>query len=91
MLISIRAVLECLPITYPYIISGEEAVAIATELADKIKQLHAQYDTDTVHLFAAVPLGLALLIGYNMNACGTVKCYEFDNARRVYLPSCTLM
>lgn len=88
--ITFRGVLECVPPTYPYRISGEEAVSIAAELADKIKQLHAQYDTDTVHLFAAVPLGLALLIGYNLNACGTIQCYEFDNAKRVYTPSCNL-
>lgn len=85
-----RAVLECLPTTYPCIISGEEAIAIANDLAVQIKQMHAQYDTDTVHLFAAIPLGLALLIGYNMNACGKIKCHEFNNARREYSPSCTL-
>ena len=88
--ITFRAVLECVPPTYPCLISGEEAVTIAAELADKIKQLHAQYDTDTVHLFAAVPLGLALFIGYNLNACGTIQCYEFDNSKRVYTPSCNL-
>ena len=42
---------------------SEEAVTIAAEPADKIKQLHAQYNTATVHLFAAAPLGLALFIG----------------------------
>jgi len=87
---SYRAVLELLPSSYPCMITESEAIAIAMDLAGKIKQMHARYDTSTVHLFAAIPLGLALLIGYNMNACGTIQCYEFDNAHREYLPSCTL-
>ncbi len=88
--LTFRGKLECIPPSYPYYISGEQAVTIAAELADKIKELHAQYDTDTVHLFAAIPLGIAVLIGYNLNACGTIQCYEFDNAKRVYTPSCKL-
>ena len=86
-----RAVLELLPPSYPCMISGGEAIAIAMELAGKIKEMHARYDTDTVYLFAAIPLGLALLIGYNMNACGKIQCHEFDNACREYLPSCALI
>lgn len=85
-----RAMLELSPERYPSTISGEQAVGIALDLASKIKDMHAKYDTDTVHLFCAIPLGLAFLIGFNMNACGTIRCYEFDNARRNYIPSCTL-
>ncbi|MCZ6478920.1 MAG: SAVED domain-containing protein [Nitrospirota bacterium] len=88
---SYRAVLELSPAHYPCTITGSEAIAIATDLADKVKECHARYDTNTVHLFAAIPLGLSVLIGYNLNACGTIQCYEFDNARREYFPSCTLI
>lgn len=88
--LSYRAMLEFCPPIFPHIVSQTQALAIARDLIEKIKEMHARYETDTVHLFCAIPLGLALLIGYNMNACGTIKCYEFDNARREYLPSCFL-
>jgi hypothetical protein len=88
---SYRAVLELSPAHYPCTITAWEAVAIASDLADKIKEVHARYDTNRVHLFAAIPLGLSVLVGYNLNACGTIQCYEFDNARREYFPSCTLI
>ena len=88
---SYRAVLELSPAHYPCTITGCEAVAIASDLADKVKEFHARYDTNRVHLFAAIPLGLSVLIGYNLNASGTIQCYEFDNARREYFPSCALI
>lgn len=88
---SYRAVLELSPAHYPCTITGREAVAIASDLADKVKEFHARYDTNRVHLFAAIPLALSVLIGYNLNASGTIQCYEFDNARREYLPSCALI
>ena len=85
-----RVLLDITPPSYPFFISGGQAVCIARDLADRIKKIHAQYGTSTVHLFAAVPLGLAILIGYNLNACGSIQCYEFDNASREYHPSCVL-
>ena len=85
-----RVLLDVTPPAYPYVISGGQAVRIARDLADSIKRIHAQYGTNSVHLFAAVPLGLATMIGYNLNACGSVQCYEFDNASRQYHPSCLL-
>ncbi|MFX0195986.1 MAG: SAVED domain-containing protein [Candidatus Hodarchaeota archaeon] len=87
---SFRALLELSPPNFPYIISSGQAVEIANQLANKIKQMHAEYGTNTVHIFAAIPLGLALLIGYKLNACGKIQCYEFDNSSLEYSPSCTL-
>ena len=85
-----RVLLDCVPPQYPYIISNGEAIAIARDLTDKIKDIHGRYGTAFVHIFAAVPLALAILIGHNLNACGTIQCYEFDNALREYHPSCRL-
>lgn len=87
---SYRAVLELSPTHYPCTITGSEAATIASDLADKIKEAHARYDTTRVHLFTAIPLGLSVLIGHNLNASGTIQCYEFDNAKREYSPSCVL-
>lgn len=86
-----RTTLEFHPEEYPLLISEAEAVAIAADLVNKIKEMHARYDTNTVHLFAAIPIGLAVMVGHNLNACGTIQCHEFDNGRREYFPSCTLI
>ena len=86
-----RALLEFCPKRYPCVISAGEAVAIAADLVQWIKELHARYDTNAVYLFTAIPVGLAVLIGHNLNACGTVYCHEFDNGMREYFPSCTLV
>ena len=86
-----RATLEFHPEKHPLLISEAEAVVITADLVNKIKEMHARYDTNTVHLFAAIPLGLAVMIGHNLNACGTIQCHEFDNGRREYFPSCTLI
>ncbi len=88
--LSYRAILTFAPPSFPWMISEAQAATIARDLSNKIKEMHARYDTNTVHLFCAIPLGLALMIGYNINACGTIRCYEFDNPRREYSPSCTL-
>jgi len=88
--LSCRALLELTPSGYPCVISNGQAVEIATKMASSIKKLNAKYGTNKVHIFAAIPLGLALLVGYHLNACGKIQCYEFDNASRQYSPSCIL-
>ena len=85
-----RVLLDVTPPQYPHFISSGHAIGIARDLADRIKGIHGRYGTNSVHLFAAVPFGLAILIGYNLNACGSIQCYEFDNASREYHPSCLL-
>ena len=85
-----RVLLDVTPPAYPHFIASGQAVRIARDLTNRIKEIHARYATDSVHLFLAVPLGLAILISYNLNACGSIQCYEFDNASREYHPSCLL-
>ena len=87
---SYRALLELTPTLYPQVITNGQAITIDSELADKIQEMHGKYSTNTVHIFAAIPLGLALFMGYNLNACGKIQCYEFDRASRQYFPSCVL-
>ena len=85
-----RGVIEVTPPEYPHFITGGEGITIARDLADKIKELHGKYRTTSVHLFAAVPIGLAILIGHYLNACGAIHCYEFDSGSREYRSSCVL-
>jgi len=88
--LSYRALLELTPSKYPCVISNGQAIKIAAQMANSIKKLNAKYGTNTVHIFAAIPLGLALLAGHHLNACGKIQCYEFDNVSRQYSPSCIL-
>ncbi|MDP3921701.1 MAG: SAVED domain-containing protein [Candidatus Omnitrophota bacterium] len=85
-----RAMIEAHPVSYPCLVSNGEALSFTKELIDKIKSAHGAFGTNTVHIFAAIPLGLALFIGYHLNACGQVQCYEFDKAKREYFPSANL-
>lgn len=87
--LSYRVLIEAAPPSYPYLISNGQALAITRELVNVIKEAHGIHGTNTVHIFAAIPLGLALLLGHQLNACGTIHCYEFDS-KREYWPSCTL-
>lgn len=88
--LSYRALLEFLPSTFPFTVSANDAYAIAKDISIQIKQAHAKFGTNKVHIFAAVPLGLALFIGHCLNACGKIQCYEFNNITRQYSPSCCL-
>lgn len=40
-----------------------------------------------IHLFNAIPLALAILLGFNFNAMPTIQLYEFNMAERNYIPS----
>ena len=72
-----RVLLDCVPPQYPHIISNGEAIAIARDLADKIKEIHGRYGTTLVHLFAAVPLGARYL--YRPQP----QCLWYDSVLRV--------
>ena len=85
-----RALIEFDPPSYPCHISKNQANIIAHEVASKIKQTNAKSGTNKVHLFLAGPFGLALFIGYYLNACGLIQCYEYNNANCQYSPSCIL-
>ncbi len=87
--LSYRVLIEAIPPSYPYLISNGQALAIARELTNVIKEAHGVHGTNSVHIFGAIPLGLALLLGHQLNACGTIHCYEFDS-KREYWPSCIL-
>lgn len=44
-----------------------------------------------VHLFMAAPLGLAVLIGWHLNALTPVQYYELPEGGKSYLPACRLV
>lgn len=60
-------------------------VAMARQVRDVITSVSRDYPIDEVHLFAAVPQQLAVMIGHYLNATLPVQLYEFDGQN--YCPS----
>ena len=68
----------------------EEALAMAIQVCMEIRRVRGEYGTDKTHVFAMMPLALAMLLGHQLNACGPVQMYEYDNETSSYQPSCLL-
>ena len=71
--------------------SGWEASALARSSRRQLANFKSQYQPRQLHLFLAVPMGLALFLGYQWNAIGLpVQCYDFVGGESVYQPTCSL-
>jgi len=66
------------------------AINMAAQASARIRQARNDYKAEEIHLFASMPLGLAVLLGHQLNACGAIQCYEFENLSGSYHPSCLL-
>ena len=88
--ISFRAFLNCSPISGkpPYKIpDGIEAAVMAGEIRNAILDAKRKYSVTDIHIFAAIPLALAYLIGWRLNACGRIHLYDYDRSNGTYAPS----
>ena len=65
------------------------ACAMALQVRSAIADGVAAYGVKDIHLFAAIPQGLATLIGHRLNATVPVQLYEHDG--RSYVPSLRLI
>ena len=64
--------------------SAAQALAIAVELSRKIKSITDVWGVEKIHLFGALPAGLATLIGFHLNAIRPVYLYFMDESRTTY-------
>ncbi|EFO82076.1 GUN4-like protein [Oscillochloris trichoides DG-6] len=64
-----------------------EGIAMARRLRTIIAE--ERVSGGTTHILGSMSLGLSLLLGWNLNACGTIQCYELD-LHEQYQPSCRL-
>jgi len=74
-------------------LSAAEALDVVLRVADAIRKARSMWnDVQSVHLFAAVPAGIALLIGQFLNTLGPVQTYEHiqDDAQGLYRPAALL-
>lgn len=60
------------------IASSGQAATLARMVRDAIRRARREYRaTGTVHLFMAVPAGVAVLLGQLLNTLGTIQTYDF--------------
>lgn len=67
------------------VMGNAEACAFAKQVRREIAQVVAQHPVAEVHLFAAVPQALAMMIGQRLNALPPVQLYEYGGQE--YQPS----
>jgi hypothetical protein len=63
------------------------ALAIACQVRAAILRARQQHLPAQTHLFGVMPLGLAVLIGWLLNACEPIQCYDFDRNASGYVPT----
>lgn len=88
-----RAVLHGDLRPYGQVIGPRQAADIAYRVVEAIKEARREYvGVDRIHVFASVPIGLAMMIGQLLNTCGPVQLYEHvdDDAIGRYVPSVLL-
>lgn len=73
------------------ITSASQAMTLALEIARKIKNLSDHWGVHKIHLFAALPTALAVLIGHHLNAVCPIDLYYLDETRDTYRRSGTLV
>lgn len=61
-------------------ISPALAMSMALEISQKIKSFKDNWNIKRIHLFGAVPAGLAALIGFNLNSICPISIYYMDNS-----------
>ncbi len=66
------------------------ALAMAHQIRKELKRLCDNQGILHLHLFAAVPAPLAVMIGHQFNALGKITLYHHIKEKRNYIPACTL-
>jgi hypothetical protein len=66
------------------ILSPAHAQSVASDVSKKIKNVIDRWQVRHVHLFSAMPAGLATLISFNLNAICPISLYFLDESRTNY-------
>ena len=64
--------------------NAAQALSLAKEISRTIKDIFDKWSVKRVHLFASMPASLSALVGYHLNAIGTIDVYYFDDTRSNY-------
>ncbi len=72
-------------------IYGWEAVELARSSRRQLIDFVVDVAPERLHLFLAVPVGLAVFLGHQWHTIGTqVQCYEWVGGDEIYAPTCLL-
>ncbi len=66
------------------------ALGMSHQVGREFRRLFDKEDVTHVHLFAAVPAALAVMIGHQINAMGAITLYHYLEKDKRYVPVCTL-
>jgi hypothetical protein len=67
------------------------ARAIAYQIGRALRQLHDNEGVTQFHLIASLPAALAVMVGHQCNALGTIHVYHHKEQENLYVPVCTLV
>jgi hypothetical protein len=65
--------------------SNADACVIAHQVRRALTNVVSEYGFSEIHIFAAIPQALAVMIGHGLNAMPTIHLYEYDGSK--YHPS----
>lgn len=80
-----RARIQLAPANESMVLDAETAVQIARQVRLQVERAVATWAISEIHLFAAVPQALMVMLGREFRALPTVQVYEYDG--RQYRPS----
>jgi hypothetical protein len=60
------------------IASPGQAAALAARIIGEVRRARRDYPAESLHLFAAIPVGLAVLLGQQLNTLGPIQIYEHE-------------
>ena len=69
---------------------GTHALCWAKQIVDAIDELRAGPGIKIVHLYPATPFGMAVMLGWLLNARGVIQVYEWDKENGKYRAACRL-
>jgi hypothetical protein len=70
--------------------SSAQALAMSLQVGKELRRLYGERGVTHIHLFAAIPAALAVLIGHQVNAMSAITLYHFMEKDRRYVAVCTL-
>jgi len=69
---------------------ASHALAMAQQIGKELRSLCDNKGISHLHLFAALPMELAVMVGHQLNALCAVTLYHYRNSDKRYVPVCTL-
>lgn len=67
-----------------------DALAMSHQVGREFRRLFDKEGVTQVHVFAAVPAALAVMIGHQINAMGAITLYHYLEKDKRYVPICTI-